>query len=158
MGGCKLNLTMSSLEEDCLRRPAPQGAPGSCTFPPTINAGSAFRLARGAAGAVVGEERFHVAAPTMGGEDFAYLLERVPGAILFLGSGNATLRTDVNLHNALFQMDESVMYLGSALHVELALRSLATPIGKRPCKDASVSSDGEGQAQCEEGTFVEGED
>ena len=106
----------------------------------------------------MGEERFHEAAPTMGGEDFAYLLERVPGAMLFLGSGNATLGTDVNLHNPKFQMDESVMYLGSALHVEMALRSLATPVGRRPCKDASGDVDGEGQAQCEEGTFVEGED
>jgi len=161
MGGCKLNLTMSSLEDYCLRRPAPEGAPGSCTFPPTVNDGFAYRLARGAATALVGEEHFHEAAPTMGGEDFAYFLERVPGAMLFLGIGNATLGTDVNLHNPRFQMDEGVMYLGSALHVEMAMRSLATPAGpvRRPCKDSSTdAADAVGQAQCEEGTVIDGDD
>ena len=32
---------------------------------------------------LVGEEMVEEAAPTMGGEDFAYLLERVPGAMVF---------------------------------------------------------------------------
>ncbi len=77
------------------------------------------------------------AAPTMGGEDFAYLLEKVPGAMVFLGIGNATLGTDVNLHNPRFQMDEAQMSLGAALHVEMALRSLAAPVGgARPCADS----------------------
>ena len=56
----------------------------------------------------------------MGGEDFAYLLEKVPGAILFLGIGNASQRTDVNLHNPRFKMDENQLHLGAALHVALA--------------------------------------
>ena len=53
--------------------------------------------------------------PTLGGEDFAYFLEKVPGAMTFLGIGNRTLGTDVNLHNAKFQMDESQMPLGIVL-------------------------------------------
>lgn len=159
LGGCGLNLTVSSLEYDCLSRPAPEGAPGSCTFPPTINEPGAYRLAKGAAVGLVGADRYHDAAPTMGGEDFAYLLEKVPGAIVFLGIGNRTLGTDVNLHNPRFQMDETQMPLGAALHVEMALRSLATPVGHlRPCKDSTTLADGDGQAQCGEGTNVEGED
>ena len=81
--------------------------------------------------------------------------------MLFLGIGNASLGTDVNLHNPKFQMDESVMYLGAAMHVEMALRSLATPVGRggKPCKDSSTTADADGaQAQCEEGTAIEGED
>ena len=159
VGSCQLNLTLSSLEYDCLSRPAPEGAPGSCTFPPTINEASAYRLAKGAAIGLIGQHRYHDAAPTMGGEDFAYLLEKVPGAIVFLGIGNKTLGTDVNLHNPRFQMDEGQMPLGAALHVEMALRSLATPVGTaRPCKESSTTGDAANQAVCSEGTNIEGED
>lgn len=88
------------------------GAPGSCTFPPTVNAKAAWALARQAALGLVGEERVLTAEPTMGGEDFAYLSSRVPGAMLFLGIGNASHGTDVNLHSPRFQMDEAQMHLG----------------------------------------------
>ena len=102
--------------------------------------------------------RYHDAAPTMGGEDFAYFLEKRPGAMVFLGIGNHSLGTDVNLHNPRFQMDESAAPSGIALHVEFALRSLAMPVGSaKPCKDSAMG-DGDGQAQCAEGTNIEGED
>ena len=56
---------------------------------------------------------------------FRYFLEQVPGAMTFLGIGNRSKGTDVNLHNPRFQMDEEQMPLGAALHVETALRALA---------------------------------
>ena len=57
-----------------------------------------------------------------------------------------------------FQMDESVMHLGASLHVEMALRSLAAPSGGKRCLGSSTAGDGDGQAQCGEGTAMEGED
>ena len=195
-GGCKVNVTTTSLEKDCLSSAPPEGAPGPCTFPPTVNSPDAYRVAKGAAVGLVGSERFIEATPTMGGEDFAYLLEQVPGAMVFLGIGNATKHTNVNLHNPRcahlarhththtmgaggdtwplphlgadawtnchlerrFQMDESVMHLGASLHVEMALRSLAAPSGGKRCLGSSTAGDGDGQAQCGEGTAMEGED
>ena len=158
VGGCTLNLTTSSLEYDCLEQPIPPGAPGACTFPPTVNEPNAYRLAKGAAISLVGDERYDDCSSTMGGEDFAYLLEKVPGAMMFLGIGNHTLGTDVNLHNPKFQMDEAQMHLGAALHVEMALRSLATPVGSaKPCATSSMTGEG-GLASCAEGTNIEGED
>ena len=167
MGNCKLNLTVSSFKDDCLSNPAPKGAPGACTFPPTVNAKSAFAVAKDAAVALVGKEKFRIAEPTMGGEDFAYFLEKIPGTMLFLGIGNATLGTNVNLHNPKFKMDEDQMHLGAALHVEMALRSLAMPVGTsqgNPCADVADDADLDKlpaslRAQCEQGTDVgEGED
>jgi len=39
LGGCSVNATLSSIEEDCLTAAVtPPGAPGPCTFPPTVNA------------------------------------------------------------------------------------------------------------------------
>ena len=163
-GGCKLNLTMTALDQDCLRRAAPEGAPGACTFPPTVNDGMAYRLAKSAALGLVGDGGYQEAAPTMVFEDFAYLLDKVPGAMVLLGIGNATAGTDVNLHNPRFQMDEAQMHLGAALHVEMALKSLATPVSRtrKHCSGSATDSQGNGnggQAQCVEGTNIgEGED
>ena len=40
----------------------------------------------------------------------------------------------------------------------LALRSLAAPSGGKRCLGSSTAGDGDGQAQCGEGTAMEGED
>ena len=95
----------------------------------------------------------------MGGEDFAYLTEKVPGAMLFLGIGNASQRTDVNLHNPRFKMDENQLHLGAALHVEMALSALEslsnpTAASKLPCSKLHASE----HPSCAEGTAMEAED
>ena len=48
---------------------------------------------------LIGEENVIEAKPTMGGEDFAYYLEKVPGAFLELGTGNPEKGTDKPHHN-----------------------------------------------------------
>ena len=160
-------LIAGTLEEDCLHKPPPPGAPGSCTFPATVNSASAWEVASRAARPLVGlaggAADVLTAEPTMGGEDFAYILEHVPGAMIFLGLGNASLGTDVYLHNPHFRVDEKQMHLGASLLVETALRSLATPAPTRGCAE-TVDDDDDGlspaaRAQCAEGTQMgEGEE
>ena len=87
----------------------------------------------------------------------------VPGAMVFLGIGNASLGTTVNLHNPKFKMDEEQMQLGAALHVEMALRSLAKPPlgcgGAETADDADLAGEPASMhAQCGEGTNMEDED
>jgi amidohydrolase len=58
-------------------------------YPPTVNSEAEMELAAAAAAAVVGEDRVDRAvAPVMGAEDFAYMLERKPGAYIFMGIGH----------------------------------------------------------------------
>jgi len=57
--------------------------------------------------------------PTMGGEDFAYYLDRVPGCFAFLGA--APRRPGGSYHNPAFAIDERALKLGVALHLCLAL-------------------------------------
>lgn len=155
LGGCSVNATLSSIEEDCLTAAVtPPGAPGPCTFPPTVNAEAGHTTVRRAAEALVGAESFVEVEPTMGGEDFAYLLAHRPGAMAFLGIGNRSLGTDVNLHNGRFQMDEGQLHLGAALHVELATRALA----ELAAGDAAGCAEGEAGPTCAEGTYLEAED
>lgn len=58
--------------------------------------------------------------PIMAGEDFAYYLERVPGAFAFLGCAGEGTPCFMN-HHPCFDLDESCLPLGAALLASLAL-------------------------------------
>ena len=68
MLSCRLNLTLSSFAADCTRRAAPAGAPGACTFPPTVNHAAGWAEARRAALRLVDAEDVIEVPPTMAGE------------------------------------------------------------------------------------------
>jgi len=57
----------------------------------------------------------------MGAEDFSYVLERVPGAMAFLG---CKVADGGPLHSDLMKIDESVLETGTAVHVAVALELL----------------------------------
>ena len=69
--------------------------------------------------------------PVMGAEDFAYILEKVPGAMVWLGASHEgdDWRTCCGLHSNHMVMDDSVMARGAALHAALAERFLAEGFG-----------------------------
>jgi amidohydrolase len=68
-----------------------------------------------------------MASPVMGGEDFAYVLEKVPGAMFFLGASEdgSDWRQCCGLHSNHMVIDESVMARGAAVHAALAENFLA---------------------------------
>lgn len=94
--------------------------------PPVVNHDEMAALAADAARDVAGGEHVIVSipAPNMGGEDFAYYLQKAPGAFCFLSSSDAEKHTDVPHHNPKFNIDEDVLYKGSALFVEIVERFL----------------------------------
>ncbi|MGL5837443.1 MAG: M20 metallopeptidase family protein [Sphingorhabdus sp.] len=65
--------------------------------------------------------------PIMGAEDFAYVLEKVPGAMFFLGASHEgdDWRSCCGLHSNRMVLDDSVMARGAALHAGIAERFLA---------------------------------
>ena len=62
--------------------------------------------------------------PVMGAEDFAYVLEKVPGAMFWLGASHegSDWRSCCGLHSNRMVLDEKVMARGAALHAALAER------------------------------------
>ena len=97
-------------------------------YPPTINDPRAVALVRACATELFGEAAYHmIPAPVMGGEDFAYVLQKLPGAMAFLGAappdGNPFDRPPI--HNARMMVDEAVLPRGVALHCTFATRFLA---------------------------------
>jgi metal-dependent amidase/aminoacylase/carboxypeptidase family protein len=61
----------------------------------------------------------------MGGEDFAYVLERVPGCFVALGVRNEAVGAVFGVHHPKFLVDENALPIGTALHVGFAFRTLA---------------------------------
>lgn len=98
-----------------------QGFPVTLNDPRAVALGQAVATELGGPGAW--EERPHA---TMGAEDFSYVLEKVPGAMFFLGvaAEGADWRGCCGLHSSRMVVDESVLPRGSALLAGFALRFL----------------------------------
>jgi hippurate hydrolase len=134
----RLGGTVRTLNED-LRRRMPerieqlargvaQGMRGdveldySFSYPVTMNDEGAARRALGVIENLFGEEHtLELPNPSMGGEDFAFFLEKIPGAFIWLGVGENVS----GLHTPTFAFDEEILALGSALLAALALESLS---------------------------------
>ena len=97
-------------------------------FPVTICDERAVVLGETVSRALFGAEAFHrMRDPIMGAEDFAYVLEKVPGAMFFLGVAHegADLASCCTLHSTRMVLDEGVMPKGAALLAGLAEEFLA---------------------------------
>lgn len=68
-----------------------------------------------------GDDIIEIKKPTMGGEDMSYLLQRAPGCFFFLGAGNEEKGIIYPHHHPKFDIDESVMWKGSAAFCSLVL-------------------------------------
>jgi hippurate hydrolase len=90
------------------------------SYPVTVNdEGAADCALSVAADLFGGQSVLELPNPSMGGEDFAFFLEKVPGAFIWLGVGE-----DISgLHTPQFAFDEEVLPRGSALLAALALEA-----------------------------------
>jgi amidohydrolase len=91
-------------------------------YPPLYNDPAVAQLLRDVAGGVVGAEKVIVGKPLMGGEDFAYMARKAPGAMMFLGAKY----DDMNRphHSPFFAISEEPLKYGSAILAETAMRLL----------------------------------
>jgi amidohydrolase len=95
--------------------------------PPVINDRMAAAVVAGAAGAALGADRVVEAEISMGGEDFSFYLEHVPGAMFRLGTGKPGAEVRYDLHQGNFDVDEKSIGYGVRVMVHTALAALATP-------------------------------
>ena len=102
-------------------------------YPPTINSGPEADFARQVMLDLVGPERVMAQEPTMGAEDFAYMLQAKPGAYCFIANGEGDHRTTghgggpCTLHNPSYDFNDALIPLGGTYWVELARQWLAAP-------------------------------
>jgi amidohydrolase len=97
-------------------------------YPVTVNDPAYAAFVMGTARDLVGSEAVHeLPSPIMGGEDFSYVLEEVPGAMAFLGGAPAGVdpETGPANHSNLVVFDEDALPVGVALYAAVAIRHLA---------------------------------
>jgi amidohydrolase len=97
--------------------------------PPVVNAASAVAAQRAAVRTALGADALADTEQSMGGEDFAWYLQKVPGALARLG-----VRTPgappYDLHQGTFDIDERALGIGVAYTVALAREALAAERGR----------------------------
>ncbi len=92
-------------------------------YPPTVNSPAEARFCQEVAKAVLGEERVLTdALPSMGAEDFAYMLREKPGCYVWLGNGPGT--GGCTLHNPHYDFNDELLNFGVNYWVRLVQRAL----------------------------------
>lgn len=89
--------------------------------PALVNPKELTELAAVAASKIVGEKIICFQKPKMVGEDFAYYMQQIPGCFIILGAGTAEEGYPYPLHNPEVRFNEDVFWIGSAIHVQMAL-------------------------------------
>lgn len=93
------------------------------SYPVTYNAPDETREVLAVLDAVAGAERVtRLEAPSMASEDFSYVLQEVPGTLVFVGAAPATGPVPLHSEHAVF--DDSVLPLQASVLAELAWRRL----------------------------------
>ena len=87
-------------------------------YPPLVNDPASIDFVLSVAKKALGEENIVAIEPVMGGEDFAYYLQEVPGAFLFFGAGDGMKFPH---HHPAFDFDEKAMPAAAFLMTALAL-------------------------------------
>ncbi|MGH1362255.1 MAG: M20 metallopeptidase family protein [Calditrichia bacterium] len=91
-------------------------------YPVTFNhSASVATILRVGKGFLSEDEINYPTEPTLGGEDFAYYTQKIPGCFMFIGSRNEEKGCIYSLHDARFQLDEDCMRTGMTMHTLLAL-------------------------------------
>lgn len=86
-------------------------------YPPVVNDTEMVKFVEKITAGTLGEDKIAAIDPVMGGEDFAYYLEKVPGAFFFFGMGD---EMEFPHHHPRFDLDERALPLATQLMVNLA--------------------------------------
>jgi len=89
-------------------------------FAPTVNAGDATDAYVAAATELVGEAKVtRGKPPSMGSEDFSFMMEQVPGAYILVGNGEGAMP-----HNPRYMFNDEAIPFGAALYARIVERGL----------------------------------
>ena len=95
-------------------------------YPPTVNSPAEAAFARQVMVDILGEDKVLAQEPTLGGEDFAYMLQAKPGAYCFIANGDGGHRDaghgagPCTLHNPSYDFNDALIPLGATYWVRLA--------------------------------------
>ncbi|MBT3425842.1 MAG: amidohydrolase [Gammaproteobacteria bacterium] len=86
-------------------------------YPPTINSEQEAETARQAATQIVGHSQVFNPKPSMGSEDFAYMLQEKPGSYIWIGNGDG--EGSCMVHNPGYDFNDEILPIGASYWVTL---------------------------------------
>ncbi|MFZ3083161.1 M20 aminoacylase family protein [Rhodoferax ferrireducens] len=101
-------------------------------YPPTVNSAAEAEFARRVMAGIVGADKVTAQEPTMGAEDFSFMLQAKPGCYAFIANGDGTHRDmghgggPCMLHNASYDFNDELIPLGATYWVRLVQAWLKT--------------------------------
>jgi metal-dependent amidase/aminoacylase/carboxypeptidase family protein len=94
--------------------------------PPVINHPEGYRIARETAEEMIGKNKvINLVKPSMGGEDFSYYLQEIPGCFVRFGSREKG-REYSTAHSSTFDFNEDVIKTGAEFFAHIAHNALAS--------------------------------
>jgi amidohydrolase len=94
------------------------------SVPPCVNDASATEHLRSVAEDMLGAESLTTTDQSLGGEDFAWILNRVPGSLVRLGVRGHQTPDGADLHQGSFDLDEAAISVGVQLFAALGIATL----------------------------------
>ena len=92
-------------------------------YPATVNEAVSTQIARKVAEQIVGPAKVkHMDRPTMGGEDFSFMLNTCPGNYIMIGG--ARKPGEPNVHNPAYDFNDAVLPTGASYWATLAEQML----------------------------------
>jgi len=108
--------------------------------PPTVNDALCTAMIEAAADRVLGPDAITPAAQSLGGEDFAWYLESIPGALARLGTRTPGSADDFDIHQPIFDVDERAIGVGVRLMAATALTAMCSgPVAREPVTGSAVA-------------------
>ena len=97
-------------------------------YPALVNAAEQTSIAVEAASLTVGRDKVNAnTAPLAGAEDFAFMLEKKPGAYIMIGNGGDGEGGCQNVHSPLYDFNDEILTTGAAYWVNLVQLELGDP-------------------------------
>jgi amidohydrolase len=96
------------------------------SVPPVVNEAVSTQMIAAAADRVLGPDAICTAPQSLGGEDFAWYLESIPGSLLRLGTAAPGSVDEFDIHQPMFDVDEECIAVGVKVMTATALTAIGT--------------------------------
>jgi amidohydrolase len=120
------------------------------SVPPAMNEETCTAMVAAAADRILGPDSVTAAPQSLGGEDFAWYLESIPGSLFRLGTRRPGSVEEFDIHQPMFDVDERCIAVGVKVMAATAL----TAIGAAGARDALMATAGRGEKASSAGPAV----
>jgi amidohydrolase len=101
------------------------------SVPPVVNDAVSTAMVAAAADRVLGPDSVAATPQSLGGEDFAWYLESIPGSLFRLGTRRPGSRDEFDIHQPMFDVDERCIDVGIKVMAATAMSAIGDGCGHR---------------------------